>query len=69
MKQWQLFFGANLLIFSGNSGALAQRPMDAYRSIGALLNPESALDGLPPENHKRRYHLMEPIGLILTHLR
>ena len=45
---------------------VAQRPTYGYRRIGALLNRERALEGLPPVNHKRCYRIMEQNGLLLT---
>jgi putative transposase len=42
-----------------------ERPTYGYRRIGALLNRERAVAGLPRLNHKRRYRLMAQNGLLL----
>jgi putative transposase len=42
-----------------------ERPTYGYRRIGALLNRERALAGLPRLNHKRLYRLMAQNGLLL----
>jgi putative transposase len=42
-----------------------ERPTYGYRRIGALLNRERVLAGLPRLNHKRLYRLMAQNGLLL----